>query len=117
MNTSAMESKVSAFKILHQISENLGSSFAACAESILPTMISHLSYTYSKAIRKFAMKTCVSVLHSVGAPLNAQAFQSVLYHAFLQLIQTSVAGQDLKNLKTILKHFWLLIRTLNEDKA
>lgn len=31
------------------------------------------------------------------------------------MIQKGVEDQDLKTLKTVLKHFWLMIKTLNED--
>jgi hypothetical protein len=48
MNTSALESKMSAFKLIMMISENMGTSFAPYAETILPTMIENMNYQFSK---------------------------------------------------------------------
>jgi hypothetical protein len=39
----------------------------------------------------------------------------VLFPAFLQVIKDNVEARDLKSLKTILKHFWLMTKVLNED--
>ena len=74
MNTSALESKVAAFKLLQQISENLGSAFTPFCETVLPVALGDLTYPYSKAIRKSAMKICVNVLSAVGEPLNVTVF-------------------------------------------
>ena len=35
----------------------------------------------------------------------------------MQIIAKGVEDRDLKGLKTVLKHFWLMIKVLNEDKA
>lgn len=48
MNTSALESKLSAFKLIALISESMGSSFAPYAEGILPIMIENINYQFSK---------------------------------------------------------------------
>lgn len=74
MNTSALESKITAFKLLHLISESLGTSFAPYCEAVLPIMLQDISYQYSKAIRKYAMKTCVNILHAAGEPINVNVF-------------------------------------------
>ncbi len=65
MNTSALEGKISAFNLLQQISESLGSSFAPFCEAVLPVALNDINYVYSKAIRKSAMKICVNVLTAV----------------------------------------------------
>jgi BP28CT (NUC211) domain len=74
MNTSALESKITAYKLFQQISENLGTAFAPYAETLLPQMLQDLNYQFSKAIRKYAMKVCVNLLHAVGEPLNVAVF-------------------------------------------
>jgi len=74
MNTSALESKITAFKLLHQISDNLGKSFAPYCEAVLPIMLENMSYQYSKAVRKFSMKTCVNILNAVSEPVNVVVF-------------------------------------------
>lgn len=117
MNTSALESKIAAFKLLQQISENLGSAFTPFCEAVLPVALADLTYAYSKAIRKSAMKICVNVLSAVGEPLNVTVFGTALYPAFIKLVQEQVSNKDLKNLKTTLKHFWLMLKALNENKT
>ena len=44
MNTSDLESKITAFKLLHQISDNMGKSFAPYCEAVLPIMLENMSY-------------------------------------------------------------------------
>lgn len=36
MNTSALEGKITAYKLFHQISDNMGTSFATYCEQVLP---------------------------------------------------------------------------------
>ncbi len=74
MNTSALESKITAFKLIQQISESLGTSFKVYCEGVLPVMLENLDYQYSKVIRKYAMKTCVNILHAAGEPVNVTVF-------------------------------------------
>jgi hypothetical protein len=109
MNTSALESKITAYKLFEQISDNLGPAFAPYCEQLLPQLLQDLSYVYSKTIRKYAMKTCSNILHAVGEPLNVAVFRLALYPAFLALTQKGVQDTDLKSLKTVLKHFWYLV--------
>ncbi len=90
MNTSALESKITAFKLLSLISENLGKNFTPYCEAVLPIMLENMSYQYSKAIRKFAMKTCVNILKSVNEPINVTVFNSALYPAFMKQIASSI---------------------------
>ena len=52
MNTSALESKVSAFKLINQIAESMGKAFAPYCEVILPIMVENISYQFSKEVRK-----------------------------------------------------------------
>lgn len=84
---------------------------------MLPVALGDLTYTYSKAIRKSAMKICVNVLSAVGEPLNVTVFGTALYPVFIKLVQEQVESQDLKSLKTTLKHFWLMLKALNENKT
>lgn len=44
MNTSALESKISAFKLINMISESMGTSFAPYSEAMLPIMIENMNY-------------------------------------------------------------------------
>lgn len=70
MNTHALESKIGAFKLINMISESMGQSFAPYSEALLPIMISNMTYKFSKAIRKFSMKTINNILTAVGEPQN-----------------------------------------------
>ena len=57
MNTSALESKISAFKLINMIAQSMGKAFAPYCEAILPIMLENVSYQYSKIVRKQALKT------------------------------------------------------------
>ena len=113
MNTSALESKIGAFKLINMISESLGTSFAPYTEALLPIMVENINYKYSKAIRKFSMKTINNMLTAVGEPNNVSLFVNLL-PTFMNMITLSLEREDLKELKVILKHFWLMIKNLNE---
>jgi hypothetical protein len=78
-------------------------------------MLENLAFKFSEALRKQSFKTCVNILHAVDEPVNVNVFQGALYPALLTQIQQSFESQDLKALKTLIKHFWLMIKTLNED--
>ncbi len=52
MNTSAFQSKLTAFKIINQIYQNLENSFAPYCEAILPIMLEKIAFKFSEALRK-----------------------------------------------------------------
>lgn len=114
MNTSALESKIAAFKLITMISESLGTAFAPYSEAILPIMIENMNYQYSKGVRKYSMKTINNILTAVGEPNNVNLFMNLL-PTFMTMITKSLEREDLKELKIILKHFWLMIKNLNES--
>lgn len=74
LNTSALESKRAASELLCNVSESMKSAFAPYVETVLPLMVDLSVYPYSKAIRKFAMKTFQHLLVAVGEPNNVQLF-------------------------------------------
>jgi chemotaxis regulatin CheY-phosphate phosphatase CheZ len=113
MNTHALESKIGAFKLINMISESMGTAFAPYTEALLPIMVSNMTYKYSKAVRKFSMKTVNNMLTAVGEPSNVALFQNLLPQ-FMTMMTTSLEKEDLKELKIVLKHFWLMVKNLNE---
>jgi len=114
MNTSALESKIAAFKLFNMISESMGTAFAPYVEPLLPIMVENINYTYSKGVRKAAMKTLNNMLTAVGEPQNVTLFMS-LYNNFITMITKSLEREDLKELKTVLKHYWMMIKNLNDS--
>jgi len=70
MNTSAFQAKLTAFKLINQISENLEKSFAPYCEAVLPVMLENLAFKFSAELRKQSLKTCVNILHAVDEPVN-----------------------------------------------
>lgn len=75
MKTEALVKKTGAFGFMEQISENMGNSFAPYVEPLLPIIIEHMTYTHSKAIRKYALKTFKNMLIAVGETHNISLFQ------------------------------------------
>jgi len=55
MNTSALENKNSAFKLISMISESMGKAFTPYAEVVLNLVVEYMTYPYSKVIRKYCM--------------------------------------------------------------
>lgn len=58
MNTNALESKINALQIIHNLAQNLGTSFFDYVEPVsqLLTTGGLMTYTYSRAVRKLAIK-------------------------------------------------------------
>lgn len=60
------------------------------------------------------MKTINNILAAVGEPNNITLFVN-LFPMFVTMMNKSIEKEDLKELKIILKHFWLMTKTLNEN--
>lgn len=75
MNTSALEAKVSAFRLMNLLSENLGTAFAPFVETILPIVLENTTYKFSGAVRKYSMKTLVNTLTALGLPHSVTLFK------------------------------------------
>ena len=74
MNTSALESKIAAFKLFSMISDSMGTALAPYSEEIYKLMSDHIQYNLSKQIRKFSFKTIVNILKAVKEPQNVTYF-------------------------------------------
>ena len=77
MNTSALESKITAFKLINMIAESMDKAFAPYAMAILPLMVENINYQYSKAIRKYSLKTIMNILYAIGEPENVNVFKNI----------------------------------------
>lgn len=116
MNTSALEGKIAAFKLINMISENMDKAFQPYCIPLLPIISDHMNYQYSKVVRKYSFKTFMNMLHAMGEPHNVQTFQS-LVPTLLNMITKNLEREDLKELKTVLKYFFLFCKTLNETNT
>ena len=116
MNTSALEMKISAFKLIHLIADNMEKSFSKYAGQILPIVLGHIKYQYSKPIRKYSLKTIMHILYAVGESDNLVIFKKV-FPVLSIITETAYNRNDLKEVKMILKHLFLFIKTLNETNV
>lgn len=116
MNTTALEGKVTAFKLLHQIAENMGKEFAPFSNEVLAIAKGFMNYQYSKAIRKYSLKTIMNILYTKGEPENVQIFRSLLPVMSI-MMDTAMRRGDLKELKMLLKHLFLFFKTINETNS
>jgi len=66
VKTENLVKKVSAFALIAQVSEGMGTAFAPYAAEMLPIITAHMTYDYSTQIRKFALKTFTNILVAVG---------------------------------------------------
>jgi hypothetical protein len=75
-----------------------------------------MNYTFSKAIRKNSMLILVNISSSLDESPALNIF-SKLFPTFMTLITTATQKEDLKEIKMLLKHLWLIIRGLNEKNT
>ena len=115
MNTSALEAKIGAFRLITLISENMGTAFAPFAEVFIPIALENTTYKFSSAIRKFSLKTLNNTLIALGLPHSLTLFTQI-FTTLVPTIQDSLKKEDLKELKTLLKHLWFMIKSLNEQQ-
>jgi hypothetical protein len=76
-------------------------------------MLEHTSYNFSRAIRKHSFKTITNILAVLDYPTNITVFKNLFAH-YISLIEKSIEKSDLKELKVILKAFFMNCKTLNE---
>ena len=77
MNTSSLESKIGAFRLITLISENMGPAFAPFVETFVPLALENTSYKFSAAIRKYSLKTLNNSLAAIGLPHSVTLFIKV----------------------------------------
>lgn len=115
MNTSALESKIGALKLLAMISDNAGKSFGPYCETIMPIAIENMQYALSRAVRKFSLKTIRNILSALNEPHNTGAFKLV-FPTFVKGITEALQKEDLKELKLLWKYFYLNCKALTESE-
>lgn len=80
MNTTALETKVAAVKLLMEIAGSMGRAFAPYIEPVLPIMLELSGYKLSRAIRKNALK---SLDHFITAYPNPTLFSTKIFPTLL----------------------------------
>ena len=66
VKTENLVKKVSAFSLIAQVSEGMGTAFAPYCEQMLPIITQHMTYEYSHQIKKFSLKTFSNLLVAIG---------------------------------------------------
>jgi hypothetical protein len=59
------------------------------------------------------MKTINYILTAIGEPNNVTLFMN-LFPMFTTMITKNLEREDLKELKSILKHLWMMMKNMNE---
>jgi hypothetical protein len=103
MNTENLFKKVSAFALLTQVSEKMGTAFAPYVEPLLPVVTEHMTFAVNKTIRKHALKTFANMLVAVGEPLNVQYFQSAFGPIFVEPINNALSKNNNSLAKMLMK--------------
>lgn len=85
MNTSALEAKILAFKMLSSFSESMEKAFAPYIDTVLPVVVNGMNYTFSKSIRKNSMLTIVHISAFLEETMALALFNK-LFPAFMNLI-------------------------------
>ena len=84
MNTENLFKKTSAFALLAQVSDKMGTAFAPYVEPLLPIVTEHMVFAFAKNIRKYALKTFANMLVAVGEPHNIGLFQNAFGPIFVE---------------------------------
>jgi len=114
MNTSALEAKVSAVKLLSKLPENMGEAFTPYIEQTLPVVMQLCSFNLSKQIRKDSLKAIASMIGCLKMPLNCELFQKV-YPMLKELTATAIANLDLLERKKLTKCMFHSMRNIHDS--
>lgn len=71
----------------------MGTAFAPYCEPLLPIIKEHMTYSHSKAIRKYALKTFKNILIALGEPNNITLFQQA-FPVYLAQINAGLNKMD-----------------------
>jgi hypothetical protein len=115
VKTENLVKKVSAFSLIAQVSEGMGSAFAQYVPQMLPIVTAHMTYDFSTQIRKFALKTFVNILVAVGEEQNIALFQQAFPMFIEQITTKGLAKLDKKVTKTYLKYLAESLKALNRN--
>ena len=115
VKTDNLVKKVSAFSLIAQVSEGMGSAFAQYVPQMLPIVTAHMTYDFSTQIRKFALKTFVNILVAVGEEQNIALFQQAFPMFIEQITTKGLAKLDKKVTKTYLKYLAESLKALNRN--
>jgi len=78
MNTSALQNKIAAVKLLSKVAQSMGAAFQPYVQALFPVMKELSQYKLNETIRKNALKTITAMLAAVGHPHNAALFQEMV---------------------------------------
>jgi len=112
MNTDATAKKIGAFKLMDVVSANMGKSFVPWVEPLLPIVKEHMTFEYSKEIKKSSLRTFNNMLISVGEPHNVQLFQSV-FDMYIESIAKELKKERYPQVKIYIKNFGNALKNLN----
>lgn len=113
MNTDATSKKIGAFKLMEQVSQNMGKSFAPYVEQLLPIVKEHMVFEFSKEIKKSALKTFTNMLVSIGEPHNIQLFQSA-FPIYTEQIKKNCEKERYPAVKVYTKELGNALKALNK---
>lgn len=104
MNTNALESKINALEIINNLAANLGPAFFDYVELVANLLNSQLlTYSYSRAIRKLAVKTIKNLLMACSDSNQMKALFNLLYPTLKTTIEEKLTKTDFADLRYLLK--------------
>lgn len=108
VNTTVLQHKIKACRILYDLVSSLKTSFAPYVEATLRIMIPLFNYTYNGDIRKYSLKTVVAIFIS-QEPQSAETLLRLLAPAFIQTLNSPKSSPEdikrtLKSLQACLEY-------------
>lgn len=79
INTTALETKIKAVKILYDLVTSLEKNFSAYVEATLQVLEPLFDYAHNDDIRKYSLKTAAKALHCFDNSEKAQAFLRIMF--------------------------------------
>lgn len=82
----------------------------------MPIIKEHMTFEFSKEIKKAALKTFTNFLVAVGEPANVQLFQTAV-PMYIQQIKTNLEKERYKAVKIYIKELGNAIKALNKNNS
>lgn len=104
INTTTLQHKIKACRILYDLVSSMGKSFAPYIEQTIATMTPLFNYAYNADIRKYSIRTVACTVGATKDAFQAEALLRVLFPIFTQTLKgTNQTPDDVKRtLKALL---------------
>ncbi|CAG9321782.1 unnamed protein product [Blepharisma stoltei] len=99
INTTALQHKIKACRILYDLVSSMGKAFAPYIEQTISTLTPLFAYAYNADIRKYSIRTVACTVGATKDTFQAEALLRVLFPLFTTTLQgTHLSPEDIKRI-------------------